>query len=93
MEVVLATLESKLRPVENLDRAIQQLMRRVTAIDRKIDSHQKQRARLRAEAADRDARRYQALVQKLDYLAEKFDSVCEEDVQELEDIIALPSVR
>ena len=37
-EVVLTTLESKLRRVENLDRAVQQLMLKMDAMDRRTNS-------------------------------------------------------
>ena len=37
-EVVLSTMESKLRRVENLDRAVQQLMRKMNSLEARIDS-------------------------------------------------------
>ena len=37
-EVVLSTMESKLRRVENLDRAVQHLMRKMDSIEEKIET-------------------------------------------------------
>ena len=89
VEVVLSTLEAKLRPVENADRAIQRMMRRMAALSRRVDDGGRELADLARRAEERHAE----VSAKLDHLTRKFDSVCEEDVQELEDIIALPSVR
>ncbi len=93
-EVVLSTLESKLRKVENLDRAVQLLVRRVDGLEKKLEGHH---AGVMGELEKQGKARSEndAVVnKKLDYLAKKFDSVCEEDVKEAEELLlASPSVR
>ncbi|TRY63771.1 hypothetical protein TCAL_11494 [Tigriopus californicus] len=93
-EVILATLENKLRKVENLDRAVQHLMRRLDGLEAKIDQTNSQ-ARAQIDEKFRvDTDRFNTILSNLDQLKMKFDSVCEEDAKSLEDdFIALPSVH
>ena len=94
MQVILSTLESKLRRVENLDRAVQHLMRKFDSLERIVESNYVAAAIVREEEAAKAHQRFSNLDAKLDKLVEKFDSVCEEEETELlEDIIALPSIR
>ena len=96
VEVVLATLESKLRRVENLDRAVQAMMRKVDNVDAKLDRQFALMARDQKREENKAEERFKVLSDRMDYLTKKFDSVCEVDedyVNPLEDIIALPSIR
>ena len=87
--MVLSTLDAKLRPVENADRAIQRLMRRVAALATRVEEGN----HALAEMTKRQEERHAEINDKLNHLTKKFDSVCEEDVADLEELIALPSVR
>ena len=93
-EVVLSTLESKLRRVENLDRAVQHLVRKMDNLEKQVEDHAVTILE-RVDEHEGKAVEFRASVGKrLDYLAKKFDSVCEEDVDEVEDLLlASPSVR
>ena len=93
-EVVLSTLENKLRRVENLDRAVQHLVRKIDNLERQVEDHAVTILD-RVDEHEGKAVEFRAAVGKrLDYLAKKFDSVCEEDIEEVEDLLlASPSVR
>jgi hypothetical protein len=93
-EVVLSTLESKLRRVENLDRAVQLLVRKIDRLEKQVEGHHGS-VMNRVDEHERSAQEQGVkLDKKLEYLAKKFDSVCEEDVKEAEEILlASPSVR
>ena len=93
-EVVLSTLESKLRRVENLDRAVQHLVRKIDNLEKQVEDHAVTILE-RVDEHEGKAVEFRAAVgTRLDYLAKKFDSVCEEDIEEVEDLLlASPSVR
>ena len=93
-EVVLSTLESKLRRVENLDRAVQHLVRKMDNLEKQVEDHAVTILERVDEHEGRAVEFRAAVGKRLDYLAEKFDSVCEEDIEEVEDLLlASPSVR
>ena len=93
-EVVLSTLESKLRRVENLDRAVQHLVRKMDHLEKQVEDHAVTILERVDEHEGRAVEFRAAVGKRLDYLAEKFDSVCEEDIEEVEDLLlASPSVR
>ena len=93
-EVVLSTLENKLRRVENLDRAVQHLVRKIDNLERQVEDHAVTILERVDEHEGRAVDFRAAVGNRLDYLAKKFDSVCEEDVDEVEDLLlASPSVR
>lgn len=64
-------------------------MRKIDGLDSALAAQAQNGLRAEADARERQA----VLVQKLDYLSAKFDSVCEEDVEAVEEIMALPSER
>lgn len=76
LDAVLATLDTKLRRVENLDRALHVIMQ-------KLDRSEADRRAILSKL-DRQAKieegRFKVVVEKFDYLTAKFDSVCEEDL-------------
>lgn len=90
----MSTLESKLRKVENLDRAVQLLVRKVDGLERKLEGHH---AGVMTQLEKADKQRGEdvtAVNKKLDHLSTKFDSVCEEDVKDAEELLlASPSIR
>ena len=94
LEVVLSTLENKLRRVENLDRAVQHLVRKIDNLERQVEDHA---VTILDRVDEHEAKAVEfrtAVGKRLDYLAKKFDSVCEEDIEEVEDLLlASPSVR
>ena len=93
-EVVLSTLENKLRRVENLDRAVQHLVRKMDNLEKQVEDHAVTLLERVDEHEGKAVEFRTAVGRRLDYLAKKFDSVCEEDIDEVEDLLlASPSVR
>ncbi len=90
----MSTLESKFRSVENLDRAVQHLMRKLEAVERVSEANYVATSIRFEEEAEKAANRFNVINQKLDKLSAQFDSVCEEEEKDLlEELIALPSIR
>ena len=93
-EVVLSTLENKLRRVENLDRAVQHLVRKIANLEKQVEDHAVTILERVDEHEGKAVEFRTAAGKRLDHLSEKFDSVCEEDIEEVEDLLlASPSVR
>lgn len=93
LEIVLTTMESKLRRVENLDRAVQHLMRKIDGLEEIIESKAESVIQRIETSEQASIARHEDTTKKIEYLTKKFDSVCDEDVEEVEEFVALPSVR
>jgi hypothetical protein len=70
-EVVLTTMESKLRRVENLDRAVQQLMLKMDAMDRRTNS-QSDTIITKLDAMSKSVGQWDSVQSRLD----KLDNLC-----------------
>ena len=71
-EVVLSTLESKLRRVENLDRAVQHLVRKMDNLEKQVEDHAVTILERVDEHEGKAVEFRAAVAKRLDYLAEKF---------------------
>ena len=69
-------------------------MRKVDGVERSLESKYAAMLEKWRDETKREKDRFGVVVKKLNYLSAKFDSVCEEEaIQELEEIVALPSIR
>ena len=98
-EVVLATIETKLQRVENLDRAVHHLMRKMDMMERKLIGKD---ADIMAAVLDLEKQNSEAHVSvKLNQLSAKLDNLCQhhtEDSNRVKDdssdiFVAEPSIR
>ena len=98
-EVVLATIETKLQRVENLDRAVHHLMRKMDMMERKLIGKD---ADIMAAVLDLEKQNSEAHVSvKLNQLSAKLDNLCQhhtEDSNRVKDdssdiFLAEPSIR
>lgn len=103
-EVILTTLDSKLRRVENLDRAVQHLMRKMETMETRLaiktskiaSSVDKIQAQLEDWQSPPDASLVANINSRLDQLSMKVDTLCGQASEEeylLEQLVAQPSNR
>ena len=91
-DVVLSTIETKLQRVENLDRAIHHLMRKMDMMERKLSGKD---ADIMAAIQVLEKETHEAHVSvKLNQLSAKLDNLCESKAENVDDVlIAQPSNR
>ena len=79
-EVVLATIETKLQRVENLDRAVHHLMRKMDMMERKLIGKD---ADIMAAVLDLEKQNSEAHVSvKLNQLSAKLDNLCQHHIED-----------
>ena len=71
-EVVLSTLENKLRRVENLDRAVQHLVRKIANLEKQVEDHAVTILERVDEHEGRAVEFRAAAGKRLDHLSKKF---------------------
>ena len=82
-EVVLATIETKLQRVENLDRAVHHLMRKMDMMERKL-SNKDADVLAAVQALEKQTSEAHVSV-KLNQLSAKLDNLCDDNVNSIEE--------